>query len=209
MDDDTAHVAPRRRPGGRTALVRAAVHQAVLDAVIEGGVDKVGIPDIARRAGVRDSTVYRRWTTRENLVLDAMLAASEHTLPRPDTGSLRGDLTALATTLSAYLDSPLGHGLVRALAFVTDSPEIEQARNTFWQKRFEANQGMIRQAIARGEIPAGADAHARTAIELLIAPIHFRHLLTRLPCDAEFIDAVVSAAIGSLRRTPTTDAEHS
>ncbi|MEK8070817.1 TetR/AcrR family transcriptional regulator [Rhodococcoides navarretei] len=209
MDDDTERVAPRRRPGGRAAHVRAAVHQAVLDAVIEGGVDKIGIPDIARRAGVQDSTVYRRWGTRENLVLDAMLAASEDTLPRPDTGSLRGDLTALASTLSSYLISPLGRGLVRALAFVTDSPEIKEARNTFWHKRFEANQVMIRQAIARGEISADAEAHARTAIELLIAPIHFRHLLTRLPCDAEFIDTVVAAAIGSLRSTTTTDGERS
>ncbi|MFE9319910.1 TetR/AcrR family transcriptional regulator [Nocardia sp. NPDC052278] len=67
---------------------------AVLDAVAEHGVAKVGIPDISRRAGVRDSSIYRRWGTRENLVLDVMLTARERTLPLPDTGTLHGDLTA-------------------------------------------------------------------------------------------------------------------
>ena len=202
MDQD-AHLAPRRRPGGRTAQVTDAVHRAVLDTVIERGVDNVGIPDISRRAGVRDSTIYRRWGTRENLVLDVMLTASDRTLPLPDTGSLRGDLTAFATGLSDYLDTALGRGLVQALAFITDSPEIEQARNTFWHQRFTANEAMIDRAAARGEIPASANAH--TAIELLIAPIHFRHLLTRRPCDAAYVDNLVTHVIGAMNTSHQAD----
>ena len=117
----------RRRPGGRAARVREAVHQAVLDVVAEQGVDKVGIPEVSRRSGVRDSSIYRRWGTRENLILDVLLAASERTLPVPDTGTLHGDLTTFATALIGYLDAPLGHGLARALAFVTDTEEIGRA----------------------------------------------------------------------------------
>ncbi|MGW6696497.1 TetR/AcrR family transcriptional regulator [Nocardia sp. NPDC055049] len=197
---EAENIEPPRRPGGRAAKVREAVHRAVLDAVEEHGVDKVGIPDISRRAGVRDSSIYRRWGTRENLVLDVMLSASERTLPLPDTGSLRGDLSFFATALIAYLDSPLGTGLARALAFISDSEDIARARNTFWETRYEANRAMVARAVERGELPAGTDT--RTVVETLIAPIHFRHFLTRESMDERFVDQHVIRVIRALQSDP-------
>lgn len=187
----------RRRPGGRAARVREAVHRAVLDVVAEQGVDKVGIPEISRRAGVRDSSIYRRWGTRENLILDALLAASERTLPVPDTGTLHGDLIALATALIDYLDAPLGRGLVRALPFITDSEEIGEARKAFWDTRYQATELIISRAVARGELPPDADA--RIAIELLIAPIHFRNLLTHERTDDEFATQLATYVVRALQ----------
>jgi AcrR family transcriptional regulator len=194
----------RRRPGGRAARVREAVHRAVLDIVAEQGVDKVGIPEVSRRAGVRDSSIYRRWGTRENLILDVLLAASERTLPVPDTGTLHGDLTTFATALIGYLDAPLGHGLARALAFVTDTEEIGEARKLFWDSRRRAAEVMITRAVTRGELPPGTDA--RIAIELLIAPIHFRNLLTREGSDAELADRLATYVIRALH--PARGLEH-
>ena len=188
----------RRRPGGRAARVREAVHRAVLEVVAEDGVDKVGIPEISRRAGVRDSSIYRRWGTRETLILDALLAASERTLPVPDTGTLHGDLTALAVALVDYLDAPLGRGLTRALPFSTDSEEIGEARKAFWEKRYRENEVIISRAVGRGELPADTDA--RIAIELLIAPIHFRNLLTHEQLDAEFAGHLAAYVIRALQR---------
>jgi AcrR family transcriptional regulator len=189
--------ATRRRPGGRAARVREAVHRAVVDIVAEQGVDKVGIPEVSRRSGVRDSSIYRRWGTRENLILDVLLAASERTLPVPDTGTLHGDLTTFATALIGYLDAPLGHGLTRALAFVTDTEEIGRARKRFWDSRHRAAEVMISRAVARGELPPDADA--RIAIELLIAPIHFRNLLTREGSDAELAGQLATYVIRALQ----------
>ncbi|NEW37712.1 TetR/AcrR family transcriptional regulator [Nocardia cyriacigeorgica] len=191
------NAAPQRRPGGRATRVKEAVHRAVLDAVIEHGVDKVGIPDISRRAGVQDSSIYRRWGTRENLILDVMLTFSEQTFGLPDTGTLRGDLTALATALIGYLETPLGDGLARSLAFVIDSDEISQARKAFWDSRYHTNKLLIERAIARGELPSGIDPHL--AMELLVSPIHFRHLLAREPVDPSFVDQLVSHVISALR----------
>jgi AcrR family transcriptional regulator len=173
------------------------VHQAVLDIVAEQGVDKVGIPEVSRRSGVRDSSIYRRWGTRENLILDVLLAASERTLPVPDTGTLHGDLATFATALIGYLDAPLGHGLARALAFVTDTEDIGQARKLFWDSRRRAAEVMISRAIARGELPPDTDA--RIAIELLIAPIHFRNLLTREGSDAELAGQLATYVIRALQ----------
>lgn len=184
----------RRRPGGRTAKVTEAVHRAVLEAVLEVGVEKVSIPDISRRSGVRDSTIYRRWVTRENLVLDVLLTGSGRTLELPDTGALREDLVTFVTALDLYLKSAIGQGLLRVFASIADTPEIAESRNTFWQERFKSVAVIIDRASERSEI--AADVDARAAIELLIAPIHFRHLLSRQPCDREFIDSLVSAVIG-------------
>jgi AcrR family transcriptional regulator len=188
---------PQRRPGGRAARVREAVHRAVLDVVAEQGVDKVGIPEVSRRAGVRDSSIYRRWGTRENLILDALLAASERTLPVPDTGTLHGDLTALATALIDYLDAPLGRGLLRALPFATDSEELSEARKAFWESRYRATEAIVSHAVARGELPPDTDA--RIAIELLIAPIHFRNLLTGERTDAEVANQFATYVIRALQ----------
>lgn len=194
---EAENAVPQRRPGGRATKVREAVHRAVLDAIAEHGVDKVGIPDISRRAGVRDSSIYRRWGTRENLILDTMLTVSERTLPLPDTGTLHGDLTRFATALIGYLDTPLGAGLVQALAFSTDSEEIAAARNSFWRNRYEANRAMIDRAIQRGELPPDVDVGA--AIEMFIAPIHFRHFLTRQPMDTDFTDRLATRVIRALQ----------
>jgi AcrR family transcriptional regulator len=194
---DSDETAPRRRPGGRAARVREAVHRAVLDVVVEGGIDKVGIPEISRRAGVRDSSIYRRWGTRENLILDALLAVSEATLPVPDTGTLYGDLTAFATELIGYLGAPFGQGLVRALPLVADSEEVIAARKAFWEERYRRTYVMIDRAVDRGEVPP--DTNARIAMELLIAPIHFRNVFTFEHIDVGFAAELAAYVVRALQ----------
>jgi AcrR family transcriptional regulator len=193
---DVAHPASSRtRPGGRAARVKQAVHRAVIEAVSEHGADKVSIPDVSRRAGVRDSSIYRRWGTRENLVLDALLASSARELPIPDTGSLPADLTEFGAALGDYLSTALGCGLVRALSAVSDSEEMAAAREAFWEQRYQVILPMITRAIARGELPGDVDA--RQVIELFIAPIHFRSALTRQPINTAFVAELADRVIAS------------
>ena len=58
------------RPGGRSARVRDAVHKAVVELLADGEID-VAIPKIAERAGVNPTSIYRRWGSRDHLLLDA------------------------------------------------------------------------------------------------------------------------------------------
>src|SRR5580693_4679657 len=95
--------AVRRRPGGRSARVRQSVLDATLTVLSEEGVDKLTVADIAERSGVHETSIRRRWGTKENLICDALLNYSEVHLPIPDTGSIRGDLGAFASELAAYL----------------------------------------------------------------------------------------------------------
>lgn len=87
--------APERRPGGRTARVRAQVLDAVRAELAEAGHEGLTVEGVAARAGVHRTTVYRRWRDVGGLLVDVIAAAGEMDWQPPDTGSLRGDLTAL------------------------------------------------------------------------------------------------------------------
>jgi AcrR family transcriptional regulator len=186
----------RRRTGGRSARVRKAVLKATLQAVVEHGADAVSISEIARQAAVHDTSIYRRWPTKDHLLLDALLDYSESTLPIPDTGTLRGDLVEFATEVSAYLASPLGRTLARAMAVAGDADDLDAARAQFWKSRLDLASAMIERAKVRREVPADLDGS--TALELVIAPLHFRALLTHQAIDEQAIGQLVDLLLAGL-----------
>ncbi|WP_369386662.1 TetR/AcrR family transcriptional regulator [Streptomyces sp. CG1] len=186
----------RRRTGGRSARVRSAVLDATLEAMAEHGADGVAIRDVARRAGVHETSVYRRWTSVEQLILDALLSYSQQQLPVPDTGLLRDDLLTFGRSVAAYLATPLGTALTRSMAATGDDAALAASRAQFWQSRFELAQVMIERGMARGELPADADA--ALLLELLISPLHFRALLTRMPIDDHFVEQTVDTLLHGL-----------
>jgi AcrR family transcriptional regulator len=173
----------RSRPGGRSARVRQSVLDTTLTLLAERGLDRVTVADIAECAGVHETSIRRRWRTRENLICDALLNYSEVHLPIPDTGSLREDLAAFASELATYLTTPLGRALLYAMATTGEDPAIAEARTAFWQTRYELASAMIERAVARRELPATVDS--RLALEALIAPLNFRALLTDEPPDED------------------------
>jgi AcrR family transcriptional regulator len=188
--------AVRRRTGGRSARVRAAVLKATLQTVAEHGADAVSISEIARQADVHETSIYRRWPTKERLVLDALLDYSEAKLPIPNTGTLQGDLVDFATAVTAFLDSHLGRALARAMAIAGDDDTLAAGRAQFWQSRLDLAGAIIVRAKDRGEVPADLDA--ALALELLIAPLHFRALLTRQPIDEQAIRQLVDLLLAGL-----------
>jgi AcrR family transcriptional regulator len=188
----------RRRTGGRSARVREAVLKATLHAVAEHGAGAVSISEIARQAEVHETSIYRRWPTKEHLLLDALLDYSEAKLPIPNTGTLRDDLVAFATAVTAYLDSPLGRTLARSMAIAGDDDALAAGRAQFWKSRLDLASAMIARAKDRGEVPTDLDA--ATTLELVIAPLHFRALLTRQSTDehdiAQLVDALLTGLAG-------------
>jgi AcrR family transcriptional regulator len=203
MSPDAVEQQVRRRTGGRSARVRGAVLEAALQAMAEDGLGGVTISEIARRAGVHASSIQRRWGSRENVVLDAMLTNSQEKLPIPDSGSLRGDLIAFARSITAFLATPIGEALVRAMAATDDEPASAAGRTRFWQARYETARVIVDRAIERRELAAGADP--QLALELLVAPLHFRKLLTRQPVDDIFVEHTVDTLLRGLRK-PAADA---
>ncbi|WP_243460246.1 TetR/AcrR family transcriptional regulator [Streptomyces sp. M54] len=188
--------APRPRPGGRSGRVRRAVHEACLALLEQRGNRDLTVPEIAARAGVHATSIYRRWGSVERIVVEALLERSEERLPVPDTGSLVEDLTRFAAEVIAYVHDPMAATLMRTLAATADDPSLERARREFWESRTVAAGVMVSRAVARGEVPADTDA-ARV-LETLIAPIHFRLLLSHGPLDDALPARLAQAAVAAV-----------
>jgi AcrR family transcriptional regulator len=169
-----------------------------LRVLAEHGAETISVGQIARESGVHETTIYRRWSTREQLIMDALLSYSQERLPIPDTGTLRADLIAFACSLVAYLASPFGAALVRAMAVSDGDSAMAASREEFWQSRRELSRVMLDRAAARGEVPADIDV--TLALELLIAPLHFRALLTRHPLDEHEVGRIVDLLLDGLAR---------
>jgi AcrR family transcriptional regulator len=97
--------------------VRQTVLTAAFDELVANGFDGATVAGVAKRSGVHETTVYRRWATRENLLVAALLERSADAVPTPDTGSIRGDLLAIVREVLAYVGSPAGTAIQRAKAF--------------------------------------------------------------------------------------------
>ncbi len=197
MNATTPSRQPGRRPGGRSARVRAAVLAATAQALLKHGLDGLSVADVAGRAGVHEVSIYRRWGTRANLALDAVLAEISTAVPEPDTGSLRGDLRVLLHEIRELITSPLGQVLLQ-LAVRPGLGEYEPARDAFWAARLAVADRVLQRAESRGELLPGVDRHV--AAETLVAPLSLRMLLTREPLDDAFIETVVDLVTGGIQR---------
>jgi AcrR family transcriptional regulator len=178
------------RPGGRAAQVVARVRQATLELLSEGGYDALQLPDVATRAQVNKTTVYRRWPTKAELVSDVLLAATDHRLPELDRGSLLEDLTALLHDITDLLDKPLIRAMLRS---ALDNTLDHEARRAFWNERNQRSAVIIDRAIHRGELPPGTNP--RSVLEHASSTIYFRRLVTGDPVTEHDIHLVAARAI--------------
>jgi AcrR family transcriptional regulator len=189
----------RPRPGGRSARVRAAVLAATLDVLAERGYDGTELPEIARRASVHPTTVYRRWGTKARLVGEALLERSRPLSPTPDTGTLRSDLERLLLDGAALVHTPPVRALFEVLlAESTDpSPEVAEARDRFWAAHLAEARGIVERAVARAELPAGTEPAA--LVDLVIGPALLRLLLMGQDFGAREASEIVARAVSALR----------
>lgn len=209
MRPEAENVAARRgRPPGRGPKVRAAVLSATVGELIESGYTALTIENVARRAGVHKTTVYRRWKDRESLVVDAVTELAGIRVPFPDSGDISADLHSLARSLVRYLASPAGQAVTAVT--LTDAgriPEVTDARRRFFESRYKLAEPVIRAAIARGELPVGTDP--AEVVRAVIAPIYLRILVTVEPVTerdaATAADAALAAARAGVLSTSARD----
>src|SRR3954463_758778 len=106
--DEATPAAPKRRTGGRSAVVLQSVAQAVMAELAEAGIENFSVPKVAARAGVSSSSIYRRWPNKADLIVFAGSHHSEVVLPMPNLGSLRADLLRLVRDVAKFVKNPQG-----------------------------------------------------------------------------------------------------
>ncbi|WP_406149593.1 TetR/AcrR family transcriptional regulator [Streptomyces sp. NBC_01012] len=186
------------RPGGRTARVRESVLRAAGDALVEHGFDRLDLADVARRAEVGKTTVYRRWSTTAGLVADLLTDMAEQSVPRTDTGSLDEDLRANARLVMRTLtDVRQGPLFAAVIAAATCDARTAEALHRFYAVRVEEWAGCVEAAVGRGELPRGTDA--REVIRAVSAPLYYRMLTGGDPLDEAVADRAADAAAVAAR----------
>ncbi len=171
--------------------------EAALDVLAETGYDGMTIDMVAARAKAGKATVYRRWSSKAELVLEAVacMKAGEADLNSlPDTGTLRGDLVAMVKS-PTIRDSQRKLRVMAGIAsMVARSPELAAAaREALVEPRAVINRIFFRRAIERGEIPADVDVDALC----LIGPalVTYRTLMLGIPVDREFVISTIDGVI--------------
>jgi AcrR family transcriptional regulator len=200
----------RARPPGRGPRVRAAVLAATLAELADTGYAALTVENIARRAGVHKTTIYRRWTDRETLVADVLGERIAMDFPVPDTGSVEADLRQLAQSFVAWVTSPTGQMIFAAVySDAARIPGISGVRRELFEYGPRRAAAVIERAVERGELPAGTDPAA--VLRALIAPVYFRLTVTAEPVDQAAADqaaqvALTAARAGVFRRDTGTSA---
>ncbi|GAA1731647.1 TetR/AcrR family transcriptional regulator [Nonomuraea bangladeshensis] len=196
--DSPARVAGTVRPGGRTARVRAAVLQAAQDELVEHGFHGLTMDQVAIRAGVGKTTLYRRWGSPAGLVTDLMVELAEQSSPHADTGSIEGDLRANAlAVVEAVNDGRLGATFQAMIAAATCDEQAAAALRAFYLRRIEEWAGVVELAVGRGELPQGTDA--TEVIRAVSAPLYYLLVVTREPVTAEAAERSVRRALAAAK----------
>lgn len=190
--------------GGRPRSERA--HRAILDATLqliaEVGYDAVSMDAVAARAGVGKATIYRRWSGKEELVVDA-LGGVEERISVPDTGNLRDDLlAALRDAVAAYEGPAHPARVVPALmSEMSRSPRLAAAvRSGFLAARREAVREVLRRGVRRGEVRADVDEEM--ALDFLAGPLYYRALVRGSAITEEDTRRVVEMLLGGIAAHP-------
>ncbi|HMF04784.1 MAG TPA: TetR/AcrR family transcriptional regulator [Acidimicrobiia bacterium] len=183
---------PRGRP--RSAIADEAIREAAVDLFAERGFEGFSVEDVADRAGVSKATVYRRYPSKVDLVVEAAscLAADEITFP--DTGNLRDDVRGLARSLvERFRTSPAGRVMPVMIFERRRYPELDAGYRRFLADRKTRTREILRRGIERGELPPDTDVAVMGS--MLVGPIFHRLMITQEPLSDAFVDALVDAVL--------------
>ena len=168
--------------------VRERVLAAACDELIRWGIDRFSIVSLADRHGLDPAMIRQQWGNEERLIIDVLSSWPGKQMTPPDTGSLRGDLLALAVRMARYVQSDIGRSL--QVAHIIGNPDLPSAhvRRAVWRARSSRLRVVVDRARERGELREGVDA--LTVLELLFAPINKRALFTGEPVDDDYCRTV-------------------
>ena len=202
MTTTTEAAAPRQVGRPRDARVDAAIVDATLQVLAEGGYTALTMEAVAAQAGVGKATLYRRYAGKEQLVIDAVAAMSEP----PDVvqgAGVRDELVARLEAVRRRSDSSLaGKIFPRLVSASADNPELMRSyRRQVLAPRRRAFAAALQRGIDEGLVRADVDLDY--AIDLLVGPMAYRNLIrTEPPPGPELVAQVVDDVLVALAPRP-------
>lgn len=189
----------KRAPGRpRSEPARLAILRSALKILAEHGFSAFTIEDVAERAGVGKTTVYRWWPNKGALIADAFANSTIRSLRFPDTGSLYTDIRLQMRELVKIFCSRRGRIVSAILAAgQADKKLIAAFRDRFlWPRRREAY-ATLKRGIHRGELRRNVDPNL--LLDSLYGPIYMRFLIQHGGLTAEFVDRLSALVLAGAR----------
>lgn len=168
-------VAPGRP---RDASVDVRVADATFEILNADGLAGLSIEGIAARAGVSKATIYRRWDSKEDLLVDA-IATLVHEVEIPDTGDIRGDLIAAVGAMHRFVsDTRAGEIFPWLVGEIASGSEVgsRYAGSVIGPRRAMMAE-LIANAVERGDIRRDLDVEL--AVDMLTGPVIIRRMMGR------------------------------
>jgi AcrR family transcriptional regulator len=173
------------------------VAEAVAELLAAVGYDALTIEGVAARAGVAKTTVYRRWSSKIQLVADSLSLRVNTRVIASDTGSLRGDLLAHMQAICTNLTTPIGQAILSLVAGMRHNPELAEAlRQGYVSLRRAEIAELLGRADARGELRPGFDHEL--VVDLIVSPLWYRALVWGECPERERLEALVDTLLSGL-----------
>lgn len=188
--EEDVHAGPGRP---RDPACDAAILQATLDVFAEEGYAGVNIDRVAARAGVGKATIYRRYSSKAELVVEAVRCGAHVDDWLPDTGDLRADLTSMMQPLIDRLRGDDAQLLTTFALERLHDPELnEQFDRLVIGKKREHLRHLVSSAIERGDIPRDVDVDL---IAEALPALIWHHALYGLPLDDNLLERILDTVL--------------
>jgi AcrR family transcriptional regulator len=190
-----------RQPAG-AAVLRPEKTEAIIAAFFaelgNNGYEGLTMDRVAERAGVGKAALYRRWPSKQDMLVDLVGQYATRAVVPPDTGSLAGDLLAIADDAIAVLANPLIRSVIQSLiAEARRSPDLAAVlTERFINPRREAGALMLRRAVQRGEI--GPNSDLELAQDLFGGPLYLRGVILDEEFPAGYAQRLTDSVLRSL-----------
>lgn len=203
-----APASPAVRGGGRPrdASRDVAILDAARELLAEVGYGGMTMDAVAGRAGASKATLYRRWTTKSDLAVDAVTCGLGNDLDPadiPDTGSLEGDLLALEQLRRARKSAATDRLVPGLMAEVRHDPELaRQFHASFVRPKIQQMRTALERARDRGEVPADRDLDLVSTV--VPALISYRKVVEGAELTPAYVERLLREILLPLATAPTT-----
>ena len=185
-------------PKWRSRRAESAILEATIALLADVGFGGLTIDGIAARAGVGKATIYRHWSSKAEVAVEAFRAFIP-SLDDPDTGSFADDARDVVLQIVDGLsNSPLAGILPSLVEAAERDPELERHFKEFGATRRAVLRAVFSRGEARGELRPGLDHDV--AIDLLVGPIFTRRLVSRVPVTRKHANAVLDLLLPVFQR---------
>lgn len=174
---------PVKRGRPRSEAAREAILSAALRLGVEQGLRQVTIDAIAHEAGVGKQTIYRWWSNKYDVLIEALLAFANEVLDVPQTGDLLVDLKELILRMGQALESPASTLFFELIAYCRDSEDHRDLLVEFVTQRRQTLRETLPEAPWDDEF-----------FDMIVGSVYYRELFGHAPVNEAFADQLTAHA---------------